>query len=83
MDFSYFDVKVHETKLDEDGNPDEYATFIYQYMTMYYNSAIAFALVEVNARTSSQIPAMFLLYSINALFNATIFGIFIDLTAVV
>ena len=50
---------------------------------MYYNSAIAFALVEVNARTPGQIPVMFFLYLMNALFNATIFGIFIDLLGVV
>ena len=52
VDFGSFDLKVHLPRLDQDGELDGLNTFLYQFFTMYYNSAIAFALVEVNARTS-------------------------------
>ena len=57
--------------------------FLYRYFTMYYNSALSFALVEVNPRTPSQLPAMLIILMLNALINATIFGIFIDLLSIV
>ena len=53
VDFGSLSIKVHESQIGEDGEPDGFRTFAYQFFTMYYNSAIAFALVEVNARTPS------------------------------
>lgn len=82
VDFGAVSAKLHLEKpdLNENGLKDD--TFWYQYFTMYYNSAISFALVEVNARTSQQVPLMFMIYLMNALFNAYIFGIFIDLIGI-
>ena len=51
---------------------------MYEWFTSWYNSAISFALVEVNARTSSQIQMMFVIYVINAMINAYLIGVFID-----
>ena len=51
---------------------------LYEWFTAWYNSAISFALVEVNARSSNQIIMMFCIYVINAMINAYLIGIFID-----
>ncbi len=51
---------------------------MYEWFTAWYNSAIAFALVEINARTSSQITMMFMIYVVNAMINAYLIGVFID-----
>ena len=47
-------------------------------MSSWYNSAIGFALVEVNARTQNQITLMFCIYVVNAMINAYLIGVFID-----
>ena len=45
---------------------------------MWYNSAIAFMLVEVNARSNTQICVMLFIYVINAVVNAVLFGVFVE-----
>ena len=57
---------------------DEFDQFWYQYVTMWYNSALAFALVEVNPRTYTQISVMIMIYIFNAIVNAVLFGVFVD-----
>lgn len=57
---------------------DENYLLLYEWFTAWYNSAISFALVEVNARSSNQIVMMFCIYVINAMINAYLIGIFID-----
>ena len=56
--------------------PDE--VLLYEWFTAWYNSAISFALVEVNARTTSQLILMFCIYVINAMINAYLIGVFIE-----
>jgi len=51
---------------------------MYKWFTAWYNSAISFALVEVNARTSSQLTMMFCIYVVNAMINAYLIGVFIE-----
>ena len=51
---------------------------MYKWFTAWYNSAISFALVEVNARTPSQVMMMFCIYVVNAMINAYLIGVFID-----
>ena len=51
---------------------------LYEWMSSWYNSAIGFALVEVNARTQNQITLMFCIYVVNAMINAYLIGVFID-----
>ena len=51
---------------------------MYEWFTAWYNSAISFALVEVNARTTNQIVMMFSIYVVNAMINAYLIGVFID-----
>jgi len=51
---------------------------MYNWFTAWYNSAISFALVEVNARSSNQVTMMFCIYVINAMINAYLIGVFID-----
>ena len=82
VDFGMVTIKVHEDyRLNSDGKrtelTDQYM-LLYEWFTAWYNSAISFALVEVNARTSSQIMVMFGVYVINAMINALLIGIFID-----
>ena len=57
---------------------DPYSRFVYQYLTVWYNSAIAFMLVEVNARTHTQMVVMVLIYVTNAVVNAVLFGVFVE-----
>ena len=51
---------------------------LYEWFTAWYNSAISFALVEINARSETQILMMFLIYVVNAMINAYLIGVFID-----
>ena len=52
--------------------------FWYQYTTMWYNSCIALMMVEINARTSTQIIIACSIYILNAVINAVLFGVFVD-----
>ena len=45
---------------------------------MWYNSSLAFMMVEVNARTTTQIIIMCAIYILNAVINAVLFGVFVD-----
>ena len=45
---------------------------------MWYNSAIAFMLVEVNARSYTQMGVMVIIYVVNAIVNAVLFGVFVE-----
>ena len=45
---------------------------------MWYNSAIAFMLVEVNARSYTQMGVMVIIYILNAIVNAVLFGVFVE-----
>ena len=49
---------------------------------MWYHSAISLMLVEITARSYSQIATMIIVYIVNAIFNAVLFGILFDLLAV-
>ena len=83
VDFGAVSGKFHYLQPDTDRDGDQEETFMYKFFSMYYNSALSFALVEVNARSTNQVATMFFIYLVNALFNAYIFGIFIDLLAIV
>ena len=56
----------------------EWDFFMYQYTSMWYNSALAFMMVEVNARTYTQMCVMVPIYVLNAIINAVLFGVFVD-----
>ena len=45
---------------------------------MWYNSALAFMLVDVNPRSYTQIICMIVIYIFNAIVNAVLFGVFVD-----
>ena len=86
VDFGAVDSKVHldyRYRTEESGErvevlQTENYVLMYEWFTAWYNSAIAFALVEINARTSSQITMMFCIYVVNAMINAYLIGVFID-----
>lgn len=78
VDFGAVGSRLHAPYEDMDDVDDSYR-FFYQFFTMWYNSALSLALVEVNARTANQLRVQHYIYVLNAIFNATIFGIFIDL----
>lgn len=46
---------------------------------MWYHSALSLALVDVTARTEQHIMILVIVYIINAIFNAILFGIYFDL----
>ena len=48
-------------------------------MSMWYHSALTLMLVEVTGRSFSQILTLIVVYIINAVFNAILFGIYFDL----
>jgi len=57
---------------------EEWEFFIYQYATLWYNSTLAFLMVEINPRKGNQIILMVGLYILNAIINAVLFGVFVD-----
>ena len=57
---------------------DDVDFFWYQYSSAWYNSLLAFMLVEVNPRSITQIGVMCVIYILNAIVNAVLFGIFFD-----
>ena len=82
VDFGAVSIKVHEPfRLTAEGEKewqtDNYI-LLYEWLTAWYNSAISFALVEVNARSSNQLVMMFCIYVVNAMINAYLIGVFID-----
>ena len=48
---------------------------------MWYHSALTLMLVEITARTISQISFLIVIYIMNAIFNAILFGLYFDLIA--
>ena len=82
VDFGSLTVKVHQDfRTDNDGVRIELTegyVLLYEWFTAWYNAAISFALVEVNACSSTQIFIMFIIYVINAMINAYLIGVFID-----
>ena len=53
--------------------------FIFQWLSMWYHSALTLALVDVAARSFKHISILIVAYIINAIFNAILFGIYFDL----
>lgn len=53
--------------------------FLFQWLSMWYHSALSLALVDVTARTEQHIMILVIVYIINAIFNAILFGIYFDL----
>lgn len=82
VDFGAVDIKNHlDYRITAEGEKvqlTENYTMLYEWFTAWYNSAISFALVEVNARTQNQVIMMFCIYVVNAMINAYLIGIFID-----
>ena len=64
--------KTYENRTDRD-------LFFFQWLYMWYHSALSLMLVEVTARSEMQILGMIIIYIINAIFNAILFGIYFDL----
>lgn len=46
---------------------------------MWYHSALTLMLVEITARSNIQLAILIVVYIINAIFNAILFGIYFDL----
>ena len=46
---------------------------------MWYHSALTLMLVEITGRSSSHMLVLIVIYIINAIFNAILFGIYFDL----
>lgn len=82
VDFGGVDPKAHlDYRFNGAGDQielDPNYVLMYKWFTCWYNSAISFALVEVNARTPSQVIMMFCVYVVNAMINAYLIGIFIE-----
>ena len=82
VDFGAVDAKVHlDYRFQNDGERIELTpnyVLMYEWFSAWYNSAISFALVEINARTSYHLMLMFCIYVVNAMINAYLIGIFIE-----
>ena len=46
---------------------------------MWYHSALTLMLVDILPRTFAQIGCMIMIYILNAIFNAVLFGVYFDL----
>ena len=53
--------------------------FIFQWFSMWYHSALTLMLVEITGRSPSHLITLVVIYIINAIFNAILFGIYFDL----
>ena len=62
----------------ERSDKDAWSHFLYQYLTMWYNSCLSFMMVEINMRSSTQITVVVVVYILNAIINAVLFGVFVD-----
>ena len=60
---------------------EDFDLFIFQWMSMWYHSALTLMLVEVTGRSIGQLLTLIIIYIINAIFNAILFGIYFDLLA--
>ena len=82
VDFGSVDIKCHLDYRYNGAGEKIYLTenyvLLYEWFTAWCNSAISFALVEVNARSPNQVTMMFTIYVVNAMINAYLIGIFID-----
>lgn len=58
---------------------EDYDIFIFQWLSMWYHSALTLMLVEITARSMEQLISLIVVYIINAIFNAILFGIYFDL----
>ena len=65
-----------------DGYDDEVQLFWFQYFTLYYYSALSFALVDILPRMSNQIAFSIGVYIFNLIAYSTIIGIFIETSQV-
>lgn len=83
VDFGAVSSRLHMPYSNyEEREYSDYDKFLYQFFTMWYNSALSMAIVEVNPRTENQLRVQFIIYVMNAIINATIFGIFIELITI-
>ena len=57
----------------------DFNIFMFQWFSMWYHSALTLMLVEVTGRSNSQLFTLIIIYIINAIFNAILFGIYFDL----
>ncbi len=57
----------------------EFDLFLFQWLSMWYHSALTLMLVEITARSTSHMWGLIIIYIINAIFNAILFGIYFDL----
>ena len=53
--------------------------FLFQWLSMLYHSALSLMLVDIAARTITQIMTLIIIYILNAIFNAILFGIYFEL----
>ena len=58
---------------------EDFDIFMFQWMSMWYHSALTLMLVEVTGRSLPQLFVLIVVYIINAIFNAILFGIYFDL----
>lgn len=53
--------------------------FIFQWFTCWYHATQSLMLVDVTVRSMTQLGATVVIYILNAIFNAILFGIYFDL----
>lgn len=61
---------------------DKFSLFIFQFLQMWYHSALLIMLVDITARTKMQITVLSILYICMAIVNAIVFGLLFDLIEV-
>ena len=83
VDFGSYSTRVQQPYQQWPEQVSEAQKFFYQFFTLWYNSTLALALVEVNPRTQTQLIMQFGILVTNAFVQGAIFGIFIDLLFIV
>ena len=67
-----------DTSLSNDPDQMQYDLFMFQYMTCWYYSSLAFALADIQGRTQSQLIFLLIVYIFNIISYSSILGVLID-----
>ena len=70
--------EVYDMYDGTDNGKNDFSFLLYQYLTSMYQACLTFALVEINPRTVLQIMYCFVVFIVNAMINAVLFGLLVE-----
>ena len=77
----FFGVRIFDAQYSsqsKDADQSLFDLFLFQYMTSWYYSVLAFALADVCGRSQAQLIFLIVIYIVNIIAYSTIMGVIID-----